>query len=184
MSHLGPATEKLLNALRKRPAVEQQIARMLAFFLAPISRTGLAECLTRAGVRLDTRRAISGPSLLPLLQNLQRAGLVAEIQGGFLLRPELYHPLLRELDQEGSLPAFAEAVKPSIRNSYYKSREHCLQNLQRAIYLRDLSEVSPLLDFYYSRFDGSPFALLFDRDLDAEWFRSLPPELWTTILIT
>ena len=108
MSNIDPAAEKLLNTYRKLPTVEQQVARMLAFFLAPIARTSLAECLTRAGVRLDTGRAIYGPSLLPLLQNLQKSGLVTEVQGGFLLRPGLHHPLLRELDQEGTLPAFAE----------------------------------------------------------------------------
>ena len=183
MSSIAPATEKLLTCLRKRPAVEQQIARLLAFFLAPVARTNLAECLTRAGVRLDTGRAIYGPSLLPLLQNLQNSGLVTEVQGGFLGQPQLNHALLRELDKEGTLPAFAEAVKPSIGNAYYRTREHCLQGLQRAIYLRDLSDIPPLLDFYCSRFDGSPYCLLFDGPLDGAWFRSLPPELWATILI-
>ncbi|MDX9710354.1 MAG: DEAD/DEAH box helicase [Trichloromonas sp.] len=183
MSPVDSATEKLLTSYRKLPPVEQQVARMLAFFLAPVSRTNLAQCLSRAGVRHDTGRAIDGPSLLPLLRNLQKAGLATEIQGGFLLRSELNHPLLRELDQEGTLPAFAEAVKPSIRNSYYNSLEHCLQDLQRALYLRDLSEVSRVLDFYYSRFDGSPYGRLFAGALDGEWFRSLPPELWSAILI-
>jgi len=183
VSNIDPATEKLLTAFRKLPAVEQQVARMLAFFLAPVARSNLAACLTRAGIRHDTGRAIYGPSLLPLLQNLQKAGLATEIQGGFLLRPELRHPLLRELDRQGTLPDFAEAVKLSIRNIYYKSLEHCLQDLQRAIYLRDLSEVARILDFYHSRFDGSPYGLLFDRAMDGDWFKSLPPNLWATILV-
>jgi superfamily II DNA or RNA helicase len=183
MSPVDSATEKLLNAYRKLPPVDRQVARMLAFFLAPVARTNLTQCLTRAQVRLDTGRAIHVHNLLPLLQNLQRVGLVTEIQGGFLLRSELNHPLLRELDQEGTLPAFAEAVELSIRNSYYKSPEHCLQDLQRAIYLRDLPEVSRVLDFYHSRFNGSPYGRIFAGTLDGEWFRNLPPDLWSGILI-
>ena len=183
MSNIDPATEKLLSSFRKRPPAEQQVAQMLAFFLAPVARSNLAACLTRAGVRHDTGRAIYGPSLLPLLQNLKKAWLVTEVQGGFLLRQELRHPLLRELDRQGKLPAFAEAVKLSIRNIYYNSQEHCLQDLQRAIYLRDLAEVARILNFYHTRFDGSPYGLLFDRALDGDWFKSLPPNLWATILV-
>lgn len=183
MSQIDPATEKILSVYRKLPVVERQIARILALFLTPLSRTALTQCLAKAQVRLDSGRAIYCHNLLPLLQPLQKSGLVAEVQGGLLLCPELRHPLLRELEGEGTLPAFAEAVKPSIKNSYYKSREHCLQDLQRAIYLRNLPEVSRVLDFYHSRFDGSPYVLLFAQPLDADWFKSLPPNLWATILI-
>jgi hypothetical protein len=93
-----PATEKLVQIYRKLSPVEQDIARMLAFFLVPVARTNLAECLTRAGVRLEKGRAIYGHTLLPYLQTLQKSGLVTEVQGGFSLRKDLHHPLIRELE--------------------------------------------------------------------------------------
>ncbi len=163
--------------------------QVLAFFMAPVSRTTLAQCLKTANVRLTSSRAISVQALTPLLQQLQKKEIVLESQGGFFVQKQLQQPLLRHLETEGEFARFAAAIKPFIIFTYYKTPLQCLQALRLAIYLHNEPEVERARAYYYQRFsyetpNSEPYFLIFNDQLDAGWMLSLPSALSASILVS
>lgn len=183
-----PSLDQLMDTWRSLPLPERQIMQVLAFFMAPVSRTTFAQCLQKASVRLDSGRAVSPQALAPLLQRWKEKEIVAETQGGFFLQKLLRHPLLRQLEAEGEFARVAAAIKPFISGSYYKSSLLCLQDLQLAIYLRNEAEVARIRALYYGRYaaydppGSEPFGLIFNDQMDADWIKTLPANLAATLL--
>jgi len=180
--------EQFIDDYRTLSPSEQHILQILAFFMAPISRTTLSLCLHKAKIRIEPGRAISVQALTPILDKLREKLLVFETEGGFLCQSPLQQSLIRQVEQDGNFELFASAVKPHITCNYYKGPNQCLQDLRLAIHLRNEAEVQRILDYYYKYYSyelkrSDPFSTIFPEPLDSAFIITLPAPLQFTILV-
>ncbi|HIJ94199.1 MAG TPA: DEAD/DEAH box helicase [Desulfuromonadales bacterium] len=173
---------------------EQKVLQLLAFFMAPLSRTNIAEILKTLNIRLNPSRQITVQELAPVLSALRARQLVLEQKEGFNCQPHLQQPLMKELERQGDFQSYAEAVRPFIgkhqkygEHYSYRSYQHCLQHIRFALYCKDEEEVFRIIRFSYRYHSWDmqkqhPLVTLLPEPLDTEWLGSLPPGLLLAVL--
>lgn len=186
-------TTEFLNSYHSLHYNEQQVMQMLSLFITPVSRTTLSLCLQKAGTRINGYKNVTPQSLDPLLGKLRSLNLAGDVQGGLICQPLLLHPIMRELEKHKDIERFAGAFKEAVLTTsryntlYYKSFQHCLQDVRMAIYLKNESAVNERMEYCRSSFPADfsrshPFALICPEPLDKEWLLSLPGGLLVKIL--
>jgi hypothetical protein len=186
--------ENLISLLDKTSHLhgeERAALVLLAVMYAPVSRTAFAQCLPKAGIKSVTGNLINARDALPLLEKLVKNKLVIERGGGYLCQPLLAHFLVRRAQKEGRFETYAKAVQAVIapRESwntlYYRSFEHCMQDIRIALYRGQHAEVNKLVALCEKNYahPDHPFALICPEPLDREWMQELPAGLQGEILL-
>ncbi len=184
---------ELLAEYRMLSPLEQTTLQLLAFFIAPVTRTGVHEMLKKLNISVNNRQ-INYPDVSAVLTTLMKSGMLEEERGGVCCIAQLQQPLMREVEREGNLPLYAETVRPylSIVPSYYEryhygSYAQALQNVLLALYCHDEQELGNNLRACYRYFNSEsqqkpPLDLLLPEPLDTAWLSTFPPGLLTSLL--
>lgn len=189
-----PNIFELAERYRFLPEIDQTILKILSLFLAPVSRTTVTSILQKLDIRVTPTRQILPQDVSKIVAELVRLKLVLDTREGILCNPAVRQNLVKQLDQQGNMKLYADAVLPFIgpQSSYsghysYRSYPHCLQHIRLAILLRDEKLVIHVLNASYKHhsFDMKeqhPFVAIFPEPLDTDFLLSLPSGLLTAIL--
>ena len=190
---IAKTASELLAEYRMLSPLEQTTLQLLAFFIAPVTRTGVHEMLKKLNISVNNRQ-INYSDVSAVLSTLLKSGMLEEPRGGVSCVAQLQQPLIREVVREGNLPLYAETVRPylSIVPSYYEryhygSYAQALQNVRLALYCHDEQELGNNLKACYQYFNWDsrqrpPLFIFFPEPLDTEWLSTFPPGLLTSIL--
>lgn len=184
----------LLDTITALHPAERAALALLAVMYAPVARTPFAQCLQNAGIKSVQGKTVTPAEAALLMDRFVGLNLAVDIKGSYCCNPQLSHILMRQVEKEGVLDRFAQAVQSVIvpRDSwnglYYRSYAHCVQDIRIALYRGNVAQVSGLLEscsanFAYELGEQHPFALICPEPLDREWIMALPVSL-RMLLIT
>ena len=184
---------KLLVTLSRLQPEEQAALTLLATMYAPVSRTALAQCLQKAGIKCANGKLMNPKEVVPLLEKLVSSKLAYESGGGYLCHPLLAHFLIRQSQKKGVFECYAQAVqemmppRESWNTLYYRSYEHVVQDIRIAIYRGQYTQAVKLFpvaaNSYPHEFrEKHPFLLICPEPLDREWIFEMPEDLQNGII--
>ncbi|MDD2270701.1 MAG: DEAD/DEAH box helicase [Desulfuromonadaceae bacterium] len=184
----------LLDTITALHPADRAALALLAVMYAPVARTPFAQCLQNAGIKSMQGKTVTPAEAALLMDRYVGLNLVVDVKGSYCCNPQLSHILMRQVEKEGLLDRFAQAVQSVIvpRESwnglYYRSYAHCVQDIRIALYRGNEAQVSSLLEscsanFAYEWGDQHPFALICPEPLDREWIMALPLPLRMLLII-
>lgn len=185
---------KLVAAYRQLPELERQMVQLFSVIYEPISRTIFLECLNFLGVKDESGRTFFAKTLKPYLDRLIAAEILIQESGH---GPQC-HPLLVEIATRDAVEAevfesFVSAVEncfpvPMSWNGQVRNFRNSLQFIREVrigIYCGDAEFIErQYQDYQHYSYRSEPISLntIFERvcnnPFDADWFRTLPPELY------
>jgi SNF2 family DNA or RNA helicase len=187
---------QLAQAYRQLPRLEQKIVQLFSVIYEPIARTSLMECFNQIGERDEKGRLFIAKTLKPYLDRLLEAGLLLQESGqGLQCHPLLVEIATRDALREGSFENLVQVVEKNLplslrwdnKTRIFKNDSQLVREVRIGIYRQDLEFINQQFDDYlkyaygYQRDKLSAeqiFQQVYNNPFDADWFRTLRPELY------
>ncbi len=186
--------QQLMAVYRKLQSPSKELVGVLAVVTGSVSRTPLVKCLRRLKVRGPHGDWHTAASLTPILQKMERQGLVSgHSDSRWQCVPLIRETVPRELAATGKFAAFSEAVDREIPiqessggRPHRRTRHIWHRALRRAVLLGDVLRLQTVFDDW-----GNPSGMdtcmdvLVDMAMnpyDPEWIAGLEPAMSGLIL--
>ncbi|BAY95863.1 MULTISPECIES: DEAD/DEAH box helicase [unclassified Tolypothrix] len=185
---------QLAQAYRQLPPLEEKIVQLFSVIYEPINRTSFLECFNYIGARDKNYKSFTNPTLKPYIDGLLAAGLLVQEHG----QGPQCHPLLVEIATRSAVKAgcFEYMVK-AVHNKlgvkarwqdgpvYFQRESQFIREVRIGLYSHNLSFINKQIEDY-NRYNNSKdkisieniFEQICTNPFDADWFRTLPPELY------
>ncbi|MGV0023893.1 DEAD/DEAH box helicase [Phormidesmis priestleyi] len=192
--------KRLIENYQSLSAPERSIVQLLSVIYEPVSRTVFLNCLNHTGTRDARDKAFVGSTLKVYLDRLLEAQLIIQQGGqGPQCNPLLVEVATRDAVKMGQFETFVNAIERFLpvpqrwkdqgpRN--FKNEQQLIREVRIGLYRKDIKYIEQQLEDYqkYSyRLEQVSFDKILTRicnnPFDADWFCTLPPELYETALI-
>ena len=201
---MPPDTEQvrsqLVKVYRSLPLLEQVMVQLFSVIYEPTSRTLFLNCLNYLEEKERSGKHFSNPTLKPYLDRLVEADVLIQ-QGG--AGPQC-NPLLAEIATRDAVKANRfERLVQAVQKGFpvprrwkdgpvsFGNDRQLIREIRVGVYRHDLTFINKQLEDYY-RYSYQKDKLSLDdifqqicnNPFDADWFRTLPPELYNSALIS
>lgn len=147
---------------------EREVLFVLSVLYAPVSQATLAAALP------------PGLELKPLLESLQKRGLVETRSGRWRCSRPLVEVVTRAAAAEGRLASLAKKLLPEGSPVRYREKEEAMRDFRAAFYLHDHQQVMLMLNMHWStlrRCSVHPLRQIALHPFDPSWMERLPNSL-------
>ncbi|MEH2364490.1 DEAD/DEAH box helicase [Nostoc sp.] len=172
----------------------QKIIQLFSVIYAPIDKNSFVSCISKTGALDENNKLWVTKTLSSQIDKLLKAGLLVQSSRS---SPEC-HPLLTEIAtrhavQTGQFEILVTAVEEKLpirthwnRDSriFYSLRQ-CIREIRIGIYRQDLSFINQQIEDYQKYADSEEkivieniFEQIYNNPFDADWFNTLPLELY------
>ncbi|QFS52173.1 DEAD/DEAH box helicase [Nostoc sphaeroides] len=172
----------------------QKIIQLFSVIYAPIDKNSFVSCLSKTGALDEKNKPWSTKTLSPQIDKLLKAGLlIQENRQGAECHPLLTEIATRHAVQTGQFEILVTAVEGKLpirthwnRDSriFYNLRQ-CIREIRIGIYRQDLSFINQQIEAYQKYADSEEkivieniFEQIYNNPFDADWFKTLPQELY------
>lgn len=189
---------QLVDKYHQLRPVEQLMVQLFSVIYEPVSRASFAICLNQVGARTNEDQPFTQTSLKPFIDRLLELGVLVQ-EGG--LGPRC-HPLLAEIATRdavkmGRFESFAQTVQERLPISaqwkggprYFSSDRQLIREVRIGIYRNNVQFIYQQLEDYHKyRYHQNKVSLaeiyqqVCNDPFDAEWFRTLSPEIYENAL--
>ncbi len=191
--------EKLVQAYRRLPPLEQLMVQIFSIIYEPVSRAVFVNCWNNLPERERGGKHFTIPSLRPYIEALlEKAVLVQSSNTG----PQC-HPLLVEIATRDALQAkHFEKLVEAVNKGFpiprrwkdgpvaYGHDRQLIRDVRISLYRKNHSAIVKQLEEYY-RYSygrnqisiGEILLQICTNPFDPAWFRGLPPELYNEALV-
>ena len=190
--------DKLANAYRKLPPLEQKILQLTSVIYEPVSRTKLLACLNSMKVLDADKKTLVMQTLKGPCDRLSALNLlVSERSQGVECHPLLTEIVTRDAVKNWQFAAIVEAVEKCLPIGdrwqggprFFTSERGLIREVRIGIYRNDLEFIEKQFESY-RKYSYQTNKLTLDEVLwqvcnnpfDPEWFRTLTPELYVAAL--
>ncbi|MEH2434793.1 MAG: DEAD/DEAH box helicase [Nostoc sp.] len=172
----------------------QKVIQLFSVIYAPIDKNSFVSCLSKTGALDENNKPWGTKTLSPQIDKLLKAGLlIQENRQGAECHPLLTEIATRHAVQTGQFEILVTAVeeKLSIRTHWnrdsriFYSLRQCIREIRIGIYRQDLSFINQQIEDYQKYSDSEEkiiieniFEQIYNNPFDADWFNSLPQELY------
>lgn len=172
----------------------QKIIQLFSVIYAPIDKNSFVSCISKTGALDENNKLWVTKTLSPQIDKLLKAGLlVQESRSGAECHPLLTEIATRHAVQTGQFEILVTAVEEKLpirthwnRDSriFYSLRQ-CIREIRIGIYRQDLSFINQQIEDYQKYADSEEkivieniFEQIYNNPFDADWFNTLPLELY------
>ncbi|GFO69136.1 SWF/SNF family helicase [Geomonas limicola] len=191
-SPFAPSAALLARLAGLEPA-ERVLVQLLSVAYAPISKNVLLNLARRFNPRLPGDLKLNAVSLGELLEGLSQAKLVEVSREGVRCNRQIAHQATLSAVRSGSFEGMVLAVQIEVPmvsewgSSYYRAPQHALRDIRIGFYRQDPNFVFEKLarferQFPYEALTCHPFVLICSFPFDAQWFATLPRQLFDPAL--
>ncbi len=204
MSHPELSVEEERKILTKAyfalPPIEQGIMQLLSVIYSSVSRAAIIPCLNQIGIRDKGNKNFVLPTLKPSLDRLANKGLILQEYGqNIQCHPLVSEVITRHVVRENLLEKYVKAINtymtiPKMRHDgprMYLNEDQLMREVRIGFYRHDLEFIQAQLDDYtkygYQRQRirlEELLPLICLNPFDAEWMRTLPPDLYQPALLS
>ncbi|MBW4519829.1 MAG: DEAD/DEAH box helicase [Scytolyngbya sp. HA4215-MV1] len=192
--------DQLLDVYHELSPLEQLIVQLLSVIYEPINRNMLIICLDQAGAKDSKGQPFKPHTIKPYLDRLLEKGVVIQNSGqGVQCYPLLIEIVTRDAVRIGRFEALAKVVEDKIPiprrwrdgpRSF--SRDGLLiREVRIGLYRKNVKFINQQLEDYYKySYLADPitvaeiYDLVCNNPFDTDWMRSLPNELYESIIIS
>ncbi len=188
---------QLAEDYRQLSTLEQTIVQLFSVIYEPINRTTFLECLTYIGARNEKGHLFNASTLKPYINKLLAAGLLVQPLGqGPQCHPLLVEIATRDSVRTGRFDTLVKAVQEKLPIKtrwedgprYFKSQSQLIREVRIGLYNHSFNFIHKQLEDYgkYNTQDRisieNIFTLVCNNPFDADWFRTLPVELYKSAI--
>ncbi|MBW4607297.1 MAG: DEAD/DEAH box helicase [Hassallia sp. WJT32-NPBG1] len=186
---------QLAQTYRQLPPLEEKIVQLFSVIYEPINRTSFLDCLNYIGARDQNYKPFTNATLKPYIDGLLAAGLLVQEQGqGPQCHPLLVEIATRSAVKAGCFEVMAKTVHDKLGVKarwqdgplYFTRESQFIREVRIGFYSHNLSFIQKQVEEYnkYNRYNKDKISLenIFEEictnPFDADWFRTLPQELY------
>jgi SNF2 family DNA or RNA helicase len=185
---------QLTQAYNQLPPLEEKIVQLFSVIYEPINRTAFLECLNYIGARDTNYKYLISSTLKPYIDGLLTAGLLIQGQGqGPQCHPLLVETATRSAVKANCFEVMVKAVqeKLKVKNRwqdgplYFQSDRQFIREVRIGLYSQNLSFINKQIeDYNRHNYNDDKISIenIFEQictnPFDADWFRTLPQELY------
>jgi len=189
---------QLVENYRQLPQLEKQIVQLFSVIYEPVSRASLALCWNQTQVRNKNSKHFTNPSLKPYIDRLLDANLLVQQSGqGPQCHPLLVEIATRDAIQTERFETLAKVVQERLPvptrwkdgPRYFSNDRQLIREVRIGIYRQDIKFINQQLEAYYKNsYPKDKMAIdeiyqqVCNNPFDANWFRTLPQELYESAL--
>ncbi|MBG1267791.1 DEAD/DEAH box helicase [Nostoc sp. WHI] len=172
----------------------QKIIQLFSVIYAPIDKNSFVNCLSKTGALDESNKLWVTKTLSPQIDKLLKSGLLVQSsRSGSECHPLLTEIATRHAVQTGQFEILVTAVEEKLpirthwnRDSriFYSLRQ-CIREIRIGIYRQDLSFINQQIEDYQKYSDSEEkivkekiFEQIYNNAFDADWFNTLPQELY------
>lgn len=172
----------------------QKIIQLFSVIYAPIDKNSFVSCLSKTSALDEKNKPWVTKTLSSQIDKLLKAGLlIQENRQGAECHPLLTEIATRHAVQTGQFEILVTAVEEKLpirthwnRDSriFYSLRQ-CIREIRIGIYRQDLSFINQQIEDYQKYADSEEkivieniFEQIYNHPFDADWFKTLPQELY------
>ncbi|MEM9903499.1 MAG: DEAD/DEAH box helicase [Cyanobacteria bacterium P01_D01_bin.44] len=191
--------ERLVVKYQKLPAPTQTIVQLFSVIYEPVPRNTVLGCLIHMQATDEKGKGFVSNKLSAKITQLVKAGVLDQKRG----QGPTCHPLLTEIATRDAIKAktFDAMVRAienylPIRNSgwrnsprYFASEAQFIRDARIGLYRKDVKYIEQAFsDYYRYGYRGEPITfnefllLVCNNPFDADWFETLPPQLYNSAL--
>jgi len=192
--------KQLVENYHKLSPPEQVIVQLFSVIYEPVSRTSFAIYLNQTGTRDKNGKPFTQQTLKPYIDQLLAAGLLFQDSGqGPQCNSLLVEIATRDAVQGGRFESLAQVVQEKLSVStrwkggprYFSSERQLLREVRIGIYRQDIKFINQQLEDYYK--NSSPkdklslnqiYQRVCNNPFDPTWLRTLPQELYESVLVS
>jgi hypothetical protein len=191
--------QQIVAAYRKLTALEQKMVQLFSVIYEPVSRTLFLNCWNQVAGQTKQGKTLNAPTLKPYIDRLIADEILIQQPGqGPQCHPWLVEIATRDAVETKQFNRFVEVVEQCIPITlrikggprYFSSDRQLTREVRIGIYQRDVKFINKQMEDYTKYFykkDKISFDQIFHQvvtnPFDAEWFRTLPAELYESGLI-
>ncbi|BAY29581.1 SNF2-related protein [Nostoc carneum NIES-2107] len=185
---------QLAQAYYQLPPLEQKIVQLFSVIYEPINRTAFLECFNSISVGDKNYKYLTGPTLKPYLEKLLTQGFLIQGQGqGPQCHPLLVEIATRSAIKAGCFDAMVKGVQEKLKIKsrwqggplYFQSDRQFIREIRIGLYSQNFSYINKLIEEHH-RYNYNDenisieniFEQICTNPFDADWFRTLPTELY------
>jgi SNF2 family DNA or RNA helicase len=192
--------DRLVDIYCELSPLEQLMMQLFSVIYEPISRASFALCLNQVGAQDKNGKLFTAQTLKPHIDRLLEVGLLVQTGG---LGPQC-HPLLAEVATRDAkrierFETLAKAVQDRLPVSTrwkggprsFNGERQLIREIRIGIYCGDTKFINQQLEDYYKYSyskERSSIAEIYQQicnnPFDPEWFRTLPPEIYESALVS
>ncbi|MHC5673520.1 DEAD/DEAH box helicase [Nostoc sp.] len=172
----------------------QKIIQLFSVIYAPIDKNSFVSCISKTGALDENNKLWVTKTLSSQIDKLLKAGLLVQSsRQGTECHPLLTEIATRHAVQTGQFEILVTAVEEKLpirthwnRDSriFYSLRQ-CIREIRIGIYRQDLSLINQQIEDYQKYADSEEkivieniFEQIYNNPFDADWFNTLPLELY------
>ncbi|MDX2100620.1 MAG: DEAD/DEAH box helicase [Leptolyngbyaceae cyanobacterium bins.59] len=193
--------QALVKVYRNLPALEKAIVQLFSVIYEPINRTTFVNCWNHIEAKDWGEKRFTAPTMKPYLDRLLELGILLQPPGlGPQCNPLIVEVATRNAVQMGRFETFVAAVEKGSplpqhwtkTGAYVFATDRQLIRVVRiGLYRKDIKFINKQLEDYYKyTYQRDKISLheiiqeVCDNPFDAEWFRTLPPELFEIAILS
>ena len=185
---------QLAQAYRQLPPLSEKIVQLFSVIYEPINRTSFRDCWNYIGAREHNYKPFVNATLKPYIDGLLAAGLLVQEHGqGPQCHPLLVEIATRKALEAGAFEIMVKAVQDKLRVKtrwqdgplYFQSERQFIREVRISLYRQNLNFLNKQIEDY-NRYNNNKdkisieniFEQVCNNPFDADWFRTLPQELY------
>ena len=202
LSHANPeqVRQQLVKVYRSLPPLEQLMVQLFSVIYEPVSRALLVNCWNYLGEHDRGSKHFTAPSIKPYIDGLIELNVLVQ-QGN--TGPQC-HPLLAEIATRDAVKANRfERLVQAVQKGFpvprrwkdgpisFGTDRQLIREIRIGVYRKDINFIHKQLEDYYKytyQKDKLSIDDIYQRicnnPFDPEWFRTLPPDLYNSALIS
>jgi SNF2 family DNA or RNA helicase len=194
----APTQTELAQAYRELPDLEQKIVQLFSVIYESVSRTSFANCLNQTGTLDKNNKSFISTTLKPYLDKLLKTELLVLGSGQ---NPQC-HSLLAEIATRDALESGRfEILATSVENTLpipthwkngprrFQSTRQFIREVRIGLYRHSPGYINQQVEDYHKYTDSSDrisiedvFEQICNNPFDADWFGTLPEDLYKSII--
>ncbi|KAM3093659.1 DEAD/DEAH box helicase [Phormidesmis sp. 146-12] len=198
--NLTELRQQLIENYQNLAAPDRAIVQLLSVIYEPVSRTAFLNCVNHTGTRDARDKAFVSSTLKVYLDRLLESQLIIQQGGqGPQCNPLLVEVATRDALKAGRFETFVSAIERFLpipqrwkdqgpRN--FKNEQQLIREVRIGLYRKDVKHIEQQLEDY-ERYSyhlnkvsiGDILTRVCNNPFDADWFCTLPQELYETALI-
>lgn len=185
---------QLAQAYHQLPPLTQKIVQLFSVIYEPINRTSFMNCLNQTGALDENNKSFVNKTLSRHIDGLLEAGLLVQESGqGSQCHPLLTEIVTRDVVQTERFEILATAVEEKLpihtrwQNGprIFQSHRQFIREVRIGLYRQNLNFINKQIEDYNKYSHGKDkisidkiFEQVCNNPFDADWFRTLPQELY------
>ena len=188
---------QLTATYRTLPPLEQTIVQLFSVIYEPTSRNAFLDCFNRVGSRNKRNKPFVQQTLKPHIDDLLESGLLIQEKGqGPQCHPLMAEIATRDAVASGRFENFATVVQERLPITsryktgprFFSNERQLMREVRIGLYRHDIGFMNKQLDDYVKLGRRTPvygdqiYEEVCNNPFDAEWFRTLPQNLYESAL--